>query len=306
MADANDGLLVLRPAPIEPRRTIIVTGLARSGTSMVAAMLDAAQLHLGTEVDRVVREDLEIARVLGHDRLAEIVADRNARHPVWGFKRPNLHAFGPEMVAAFRSPRLIVTCRDPVAVGRRSMLSERYPDMAAAAEAEAAAREGLAMLSFAIALPCPVLLISYEKALEDPARLAQAILGFTGLRADPPTIAQAVHPGRPDYLVHARRQFHGHIDWIVDDVVHGWAAEPDSPSPLILELLIDGVPYESFPADEFRLDLAQQGIGTGHHAFSRVLPPRTRRMAKVTVRVAGRTHELVGSGRPLKSWTRRL
>ena len=244
--------------------------------------------------------------MLGHDELADVVAARNARHPVWGFKRPNLHAFGPGIVAAFRNPRLIITSRDPVAVSRRSMLSEHHLDALAAREAEAAAHEGLAMLRFAIALPCPVLLVSYEKALQDPLRLARAVLGFSGLQADATTVCQTVQANRPEYLDHTERRFRGHIDGVFADLVHGWAMDPDSAEPLTLELLIDGVVRATFQADEFRPDLAQHGIGNGRHGFRQVLPPRTRRMAKLSVRVAGRPHELAGGGRALKNWARQV
>ncbi len=305
MAAPNDGLLLLHPARLAPERTIVVTGLPRSGTSMVAAVLHAAGLYLGAELDSVVREDLEIADALGHDRLADAVASRNALYPVWGFKRPNLHVFGPHVVTGFRNPRVILTCRDPVALGRRSLLSEHHLDVFAAREAETAAHESLAMLRFAGALPCPVLLVSYEKAVQDPSRLARAILGFTGLDADAALVAQAVQPDHPDYLTHTERRFLGHIDGIFADVVHGWAADTASPAPLTLELLIDGVAHAAFRADGFRQDLAEQGVGTGHHGFKQPLPPRVRRMARLSVRVAGRTHELLGSGRPLKSWSRR-
>ena len=229
MAEANDGLLLLRPSRVEPERTVIVTGLARSGTSMVAALLHAAGLPLGTELDAVVREDREIARNLGQPGLAPVVAARNAAHAVWGFKRPNLHAFGPDFVSAFRHPRVIVTCRDAVALGRRSMLSEHHQDGFAAREAEAAALEGLALLRFASALPCPVLLVSYEKAVQAPLRLARALLGFTGLAADAAVVAQAVQADHPDYLIQTERRFHGFIDGIQGDVMHGWAADPTSP-----------------------------------------------------------------------------
>ena len=305
MAEANDGLLLLRPGRVEPERTVIVTGLARSGTSMVAALLHAAGLPLGTELDAVVREDREIARNLGQPGLAPVVAARNAAHAVWGFKRPNLHAFGPDFVSAFRHPRVIVTCRDAVALGRRSMLSEHHQDRFAAREAEAAALEGLALLRFASALPCPVLLVSYEKAVQAPLRLARALLGFTGLAADAAVVAQAVQADHPDYLVQTERRFHGFIDGIQGDVMHGWAADPTSPAPLTLELLVDGAVRAAFPADQFRPDLAAHGIGTGHHGFKQTLPAGLRRMAKLAVRVAGRTHELDGSGRPLKAWATR-
>ncbi len=302
MAAANDGLMVLRPAAAGPTRTIIVSGQARSGTSMIAAMLHAAGLHLGTELDPVVREDHEVARALGTDGLAALVAARNRQHAVWGFKRPDLHVFGPEVIRMFRHPRLILTSRDPVAIARRDFLSEHRTAEFANAQVEAAAHEGLAFLRFAAAASCPVLLVSYEKALQDPGRLAGALLRFTGLPAEPAALARAVEPNRPDYLAGTERRYRGHIDAVRDNVVHGWAADIKSPAPLPLELLIDGRICARFTADAFRPDLLKHGIGDGYHGFKQALPGQTRRLAKLGVRVAGRRYELAGSGKALKAW----
>ncbi len=302
MAGVNDGLVLLHPAYLTPERTIIVTGLARSGTSMVAAMLHAAGLYLGADLDDIVREDREVAACLGRGSLAELAMARDRQHAVWGFKQPNLHVFGTDIVRALRHPRVILTSRDPVAIARRDILSERRVADSASSQVEAAAQESLAILKFGNALPCPVLLLSYEKAVQSPTHVADAVLRFTGLQADIATVASAVQPGKPAYLEHAQRRYHGFIDGVFNHCLHGWAAERDSASPLALELLIDGQVHAAFTADGFRQDLADRGIGAGHHGFHQALPARLRRMARLSVRVAGRTFELVGSGRTLKSW----
>ena len=304
MAEANDGVASLHHAPVESKRTIIATGLARSGTSMVAALLHDAGLYLGSDMDPVVREDREVASRLGTTRLNELIAWRNRRYPVWGFKHPNLHVFGPGVVQAFRNPRVIVTSRDPVAIGRRDLLSEHRADELASRQIQAAAYESFAMVKFADALSCPVLLLSYEKALQDPRRLATAVLGFCGLKADAADVALAVKPNNPAYLGNTERHFLGHIDDVLNNIVYGWAAERGSDLPQTLEVLVDDQLITTVIASEFRADLMEQGIGAGRHGFRLALPALMRPDAKLTIRVLGRTYQLIGSGSELKTWTR--
>ena len=59
----NKGFIVNRQAA-EKGWTFIVTGLERSGTSLVAAMLRHAGIFLGSEINDVVFEDEAIARTL--------------------------------------------------------------------------------------------------------------------------------------------------------------------------------------------------------------------------------------------------
>ena len=76
----NKGFILHRPSS-EPGRTFIVTGLQRSGTSLIAAMLQHAGLFIGSEINAAVYEDEEITRILANrdnDGLRQIVQRRNA------------------------------------------------------------------------------------------------------------------------------------------------------------------------------------------------------------------------------------
>ena len=294
----NSGLVLLRPSSAPQERTIVVSGLARSGTSMVAAMLRGAGLFLGTEIDPVVHEDREIAQHLGGEGLQAVVNARNRVSRVWGFKRPNLHVHGAKLISALRNPRIILTSRDPVTIGRRIALSEHLRDEFACIQT--AATETLALIAFAATLDCPILLVSYEKALQDPVGVAETLLSFCGLKADARAVAHFVVPNRSEYLKATERRFIGHLDDVVDGVVRGWAAEQGSSAPVSVELLIDDVVRTRGVADAFRADLAQNGIGSGFHAFRILVPIEIGEDAILSVRVADRTDKLIGSGKRLK------
>lgn len=60
----------------------------------------------------------------------------------------------------------------------------------------------------------------------------------------------------------------GYIDRVLDRRITGWVLDRDhADQPVEVEIMLDGVPIARARADRFRKDLAQNGIGSGHHAF---------------------------------------
>jgi hypothetical protein len=299
-----------RPAPVtglervRGPRTVIVTGLARSGTSMIAQAVKAAGIFIGAGADDVVHEDVEIGAALErHDEpaLEAIILARNISHQVWAFKRPDLQQYlAPAGLQKFRNPLLVVTFRDVAAMARRAMMSEQ---MAAWPMLEQAAAGQLALLKFLAAVTCPVMLVSYEKALAFPDHFVAALSGFVGgpeTASGAGEMRDAVEPDRGAYIRAMRKSFEGVIDYVADGVMSGWAREVGSPAPVQLTLLLDDLAVANFTADQLRPDLAALGYGGGRHGFAvSVRPFLHRPHAIARVQVSGRTFELQKSGRPL-------
>ena len=285
-------------------RTLIVTGVARSGTSMVSSVLSAAGVYMGEHVYDVVGEDAQVLAILQtghHAMLKDLIKVRDAAHPVWGFKIPNLHAYlTPEQFKWFRNPRMIAIFRDPVAVAVRGALSEHIDAMEGLVSTTHAIT---AVAEFAAMAGCPALLLSYEKAITAPDRMLESVLSFCGIEYDDVLfnkLLQSVMPNNPAYLATANRQYVGFMEGIVDGKVYGWCHQVGSLFPVSLELLADGEFVTAFDADQFRGDLASSGIGNGNHGYYLDI---TRygflRDTVLSVKVRNRTVELRGSGRTL-------
>jgi len=304
----NTGIIARREEPTEADRdaprTLIVTGIARSGTSMVAGILKDAGVFMGDVLHDVVDEDAAVLQVLQSrdlPALKRLVAARDAAWPVWGFKVPNLHAFlRAEEVGLFRNPRLIVVYRDPVAVAVRNALSEHYGEMQALVAATNAA---FTLARFVERAGVPVLLLSYEKALSFPHLTIDHLLSFCGVAVDHATrnrLFLRVQPNREEYLDRARRTYAGAIDGVFDQELRGWCVEDGRLQPVELELWADGVMLDRFVADRPREDLPRLGFGNGNHGFSCDL----RRFglspaAVISVRIARRVLTLNHSGTAL-------
>jgi len=293
-----------RPYKTGTKKTIIVTGIARSGTSMIASMLQEAGLFIGEFLYDVVNEDAQILEFLrsgNKELLKTLIAQRNGQHVQWGFKIPNLHAYlRHDDLSLFRNPHLIVISRDPVAVAMRDSISEHLGELQAMVGASSALHS---LAQFVQRVDCPVLLVSYEKALSFPNVIIDSVLKFCGITPEEGIrnrLFVHVQPNRAEYLTAATRRFLGRIDGILDGQLYGWCCQEGRLEPVRLDLLADGRLLETFHADSFREDLAAGGVGNGCHGFFLDLKRHRLKVATVIrVKVTDRVLELENSGHRL-------
>jgi hypothetical protein len=286
----------------EASRTLIVTGVARSGTSMLSAVLQTAGFFMGEHLYSIVGEDAEMLAILqaGNETLLRnLIQDRNSKHQNWGFKIPNLHVYMTvRQLSWFRNPYLIVICRDPVAVAVRNALSEHYDPLESF---QSTAHALSAFGAFAQAAPCPVLMLSYEKAITAPGQTLEALLSFCGITPDPDlklALLQAIRPNNPDYLAVANSEYRGFVDSFRNGKLLGWCWRVGSLAPVLVDIYADDVLLTSVIADQYRADLADNQIGNGNHSFIADLSACDLNTDTVLrVRVRDRTVELRGSGR---------
>lgn len=310
----NTGIIANVPplAPTRPqkgtgRKTIIVTGIARSGTSLFAALLKEAGVFMGEFLHDVVHEDaqiLEFLRSRDMRLLKTLIERRNTKHDLWGFKVPNLHAFlQSSEISLFRNPHLIVVYRDPVAVAVRNALSEHLDERTALLGATNA-MDSLA--HFIDRAECPVLMLSYEKALSFPNIVIDTVSEFCGVKVEQQTRNQLfvqIQPNRAEYLAAATRHFAGYVDGILEGQLRGWCVQVGRIEPVQLSLFADEQLVASFRADKYREDLAIGGVGNGCHGFSVNLSPFHLRGSNVIrIKVRDRVLELENSGKRLDSY----
>jgi hypothetical protein len=288
-----------RHAPRE--KTLLITGLARSGTSMLAALLEAAGIWLGDHVYEPINEDAEITQMLqarDFTRLDALVERQNANTPIWGFKLPDLQLYiQHDELRRFRNPHLIAIFRDPVAVAARNAISEQYDPTQAMIEATTAIH---ALAQFVRAARVPFLLLSYEKALLLPRAFIDNVLAFCGIDLDETLRAgllQHVQPNRSQYVSTSKRSFEGNLEGISNNQLIGWARHVGNLTPVLLDFLIDDKLAATFQATDFRDDLLAAGMGNGNHAFSFDLAGhRISDASRIRVRFNRRTVELANSG----------
>ena len=113
-------------------------------------------------------------------------------------------------------------------------------------------------------------------------------------------------PNRRHYIDHARQTFRGLVEGIFDDCILGWCQLIGDNSPVLLDVLIDGRVVVCLPADMFRQDLMNAGIGEGRHGFRvDLLPFSPPPDAVIRVKVARWSIELDNSGHRVKHYRMR-
>jgi hypothetical protein len=114
---------------LDQPRTVICTGMGRSGTSAVMSLLDFLGLWVGDNARVRTRENKALKRALHQDlsEAAGLIAEYNAEFPIWAFKAPSLRRSLSEVIKLFRNPLVIVPHRDVVGILGRLMVSEGKP-----------------------------------------------------------------------------------------------------------------------------------------------------------------------------------
>ena len=267
----NKGLAEVNAAPMEGQATLAVVGLARSGTSMLSALLQELGVYMGRAVDKAVFEDVEVARFIDagdFTGLGEFASARNAEHDVWGFKRPNAYKVLPQLIEVLRKPRLIVMFRDILAIAMRnhvSMQMDVIPFLPLYAD------EYNNLVKSIGRIKCPMLLVSYEKFTQFPEESIVRTAAFAGVKLTPELLDRAlrvIDNGTEKYLHASRLRYTGHVDRIIDRKLRGWAMVIDQPRIRAkVHLRIDGKHVMTIVANKLRRDLLAANIGDGHHGF---------------------------------------
>lgn len=178
---------------VKCRKTIVVLGVPRSGTSMVAGMLRSLGIFMGENVKPRTHEDLEI---LWRPRkeIEGVVLRRNESREVWGWKDPHAARYIREIVDSLVSPMFIRVNRKPSDCARSDCRRNRRATMAVATERNRRYSKVYAKSeSWG-----PTLRVQYERAIADPSVAAARIAEFCGEPFSEESVASAaafVQPG---------------------------------------------------------------------------------------------------------------
>jgi hypothetical protein len=164
--------------------TIAVCGLGRSGTTMVARVIQALGVDMGSSLTPRTCEDkiLQVA-IANNDpkAFAEHCTYRNSQSDVWAFKVPRFRSKINEYSDYLRNPRLIVTFRDPLAVALSNMYYLGLPSDKLMTTLDLASREITKLVREIDAYGHPAMLVPYELALKYPSELVMRVAQFCGV-----------------------------------------------------------------------------------------------------------------------------
>src|SRR5437588_9464001 len=100
--------------PAERQYTVIILGMPRGGTTVVAGVAQRCGLFIGSKLP-INLEDPDFSHV-PIQTMRESIAKRNETFDAWGWKYPAAARYVDKLIPDLRNPRLIVVWRDLVAV----------------------------------------------------------------------------------------------------------------------------------------------------------------------------------------------
>lgn len=187
----NVCLVLNPPRRIPVRRTLVVLGVERGGTSMVAGVLRALGVPMGDRAG-LNHEDPAFLKD-DPDKLRRAIRTRNKQHDMWGFKVPKASLMLDFYEETLRTPFYVAIYRNSMSVVD-SWQQRGAADSPVGVLRRIAAYHD-AILAMAEKTGAPVLFVNYERAVADEAskrQLVEEMAGFAGIELDHDIRARAM------------------------------------------------------------------------------------------------------------------
>lgn len=247
MTNTNEGVTILNgDAAKLKQKTVIVLGVARGGTSMVAGTLHKLGINMGKRLSSIY-EDQELAQCINENnskKAKAIIRERNDKYDIWGIKKLSLRKSWHRY---FRDPVYIVIFRDLFASANRRTIVSNTPLIA---DLFSVCKQNLFLLFFLRFTKRPVLLVSYEKALLNPQSVISLFGEFLGIgyQDKMDEIVDFITPSPSSYTnrisLYGKKNnkhdnWYGNIDVVNPSIVSGWLQNGADPEPLEIELIVN-------------------------------------------------------------------
>ena len=272
----NRGIhIVNQTLPSPSSKTIVVMGVARSGTSMAAIVLHHLGVHMGIGRDDVIYERADVYNKLENkkiNRFKRFVELENQKHNLWGWKRPRSIEYVQRFEPHIRNPHYVIPFRDLLAIATRNNLT-----------IDADVTENLfqvykfgykKVIRFLHRNKQPTFLFSYEKAITDPKTFVNKLAEFVGVDSQDKIqkAIQAIQPNQEQYIkrnvnIHKGNSYIGRFDRIKEGQVIGWAKLTGNSEPVEIDLFINNEFRCEILANLSRPDLDKQKYGPCAFAF---------------------------------------
>lgn len=193
----NEGMYVFNKKDPSKYCTFLITGLSRSGTTMVAKTLYQLGVNVGHNLEpEGIYEDKECWVPLEQNKIEEfkeVVKERNESNDIWGWKRPNSQTYITNYTNLLRNPKFIVLFRDPLAISIREKLSAFEPGSDFKKTLENALNRISLLCDFISASEIETLALSYEKCLFNKEIFVNGLINFLNINTSKEQIENAIN-----------------------------------------------------------------------------------------------------------------
>ena len=183
----------------DTKKTFIIYGVGRGGTTMVAGAAKLCGLDIGENLPINLEDNdfnihvLKNAGVKPIHHVLTSLGQRNKTKNIWGWKFPRAIAYLPYIREFLVNPHLILVFRDPIATATRQILSGT-PKIKAIESVQHLQKRNMELVKD---WQVPTLIISYEKSVQRPEQFITDLCHFLGVEkpADMSEIRAFMAPG---------------------------------------------------------------------------------------------------------------
>ncbi|TCK08704.1 hypothetical protein [Marinobacterium mangrovicola] len=268
----NSGIFYSNYQAPDSTSTLLVMGVGRGGTSLVAGLLHEMDIFMGDLMSTPSYEDQKLIKEILESKpktVQKTIDDYSDRFDIWGFKHPEALSFITRNYKRFRNPRLIFVVKDTASIAMRKAyvlgndpIQHMYNTFDTYEQ----------ILDFIRSSKLPTMTASYEKIMSNPDKFIDALGEFGGITLDESRRASAlsfIDKGNSDYelfsmnkrnaringLHHKTNLYQGHLDHVSMHHISGWAINQKSPEPLQVVLLVNNEEIARTTADLPRSDV---------------------------------------------------
>lgn len=192
-----------------PKRTYLITGCARSGTSILSGILHLNGIDMGEIDDKGRYEDVNFKNYLGRvqkfggnkviKHYLDTVKKRNNDHDEWGLKMPNIPHFFEDIKSELINPVFIISFRNPLAIAESA---SKYGNGWDKKHLDAAVEHNKLILNMINTNPdIPCIVYSFEEIKSDTEAQVKELENFLGKSLDIDKIKQFLSKETYNYVV---------------------------------------------------------------------------------------------------------
>lgn len=168
--------MILTPGNNQNQKTVVIVGVQRGGTSMVAGVVRELGINLGKNLGNNHEDPEFLTKDLS--KIREVIGRRNANYDVWGWKMPHSSEYISELLPDLRNPHVVIVFRNLLAMAE-SQLKRSETDFAKAFQFSL---NRLGQVGSVVnRLSCPLMLVNYEQATAKPHAFIDELCAFLNL-----------------------------------------------------------------------------------------------------------------------------
>lgn len=256
----------------EKEKTLVVIGVARGGTSLIAGTLDKLGIFTGESSRAPVYEDVLLAELFEKGNFSDakkVIDAYNSKHKIWLFKRPSIIDYIYDVNKLFRNPIYLIIFKDIFSISNRNSISMNNELLEGLNRAH---NDYSKILSFINQNKINGYLLSYEKIMQNSENFVETMSALIGTDIDKTKREEAIRfiePNPKAYLDASRlTKSIGRIGSIEKKRVIGWGKYLYSNEIGMVELYVNNKLIASIEAKDFRQHTLDKNIHpTGHCGY---------------------------------------